>query len=67
MRWTQSSQGEDYGWLGPQQRLPTWEEVDRVENYLGVAKGSRGLKSEEPSRVVSKVLNFQQIGAVSMC
>lgn len=53
--------------VGPQQCSPWWEEVDRFENSLGVANGSRGLKDEEPSKVASRVLNFKQIGAVPLC
>lgn len=41
--------------------------MDRFENSSEVANGSGGLEDEELSRVVSKVLNFKQIGCMSMC
>ena len=41
--------------------------MDRFKNSLGVANGNGGFKDEELSKVVSKGLNFKQIGGVSMC
>lgn len=43
------------------------KELHRCENSLGVENGSGGFKDKQPSRMVSKVPDFKQIGGVSMC